>query len=862
MTNEWTPVDHLSREEREALILKIQNAYETLPDGWRKNTAAEKGAPFVHKDGRESWKHPGRDALKKLWDTNVAGMSKKRGGGPSQQQERLLKRLRSMVKNGVPIGAVEQRARLEGIDPTLLLPDANESEEPKKKSPQKITDGHKKSPLTKYRKMLEAGIPMAAVEQRAVTVDGVDPALFRKAFREEIDSSVEDEKQEPDLTEEDGEEKQVVEVEPAVVIEANDTGKEDETPDSLFHFVGASVEFSNGTDLTRLVTKMVQTISKRPIGSQQQLTVSTRTLYHALGAFRGVQHSRDMYNSTINGKYSITEANSKRKPFLELTTSLGMSPPTDWKQAVDIKGLDEIVCAIELAYKDELDTIHESLEVGMYDFDTLAQLYTPGTRVVAKNAVAGGVDMLVEVLWNRYEQGRTLFGVSKSFQVSFQFLVAVGKHFTLCEFVENIGSFEGSRHVKNLNFVPFSMYSEHEIQLMNQRFRQRGELYSKIAVEPKYLAYEKGAFHAKRAGGSVSIDPIAALHSSGRAMVDTQAGYEAGHTLGKGSEVMIMGIKYVHKEYNLLMLSRKGDEGKSSNNVGDTMALFDSVPDEYLDMCWPAVVGFSFTSKAWGDILVDGLDEIEFREGIFDMLVLPESRKRMVKALVQHSNDSFNDIVSGKGEGSVFLLYGGPGIGKTLTAEAVCEMLHKPLYSVSLGQLGTTPVDLEKNLAGILHLCGRWEALILLDEADIFLEKRSSTGSLQRNAMVSVMLRLVEYFKGVLFLTSNRVDRLDPAFKTRITLALRYDSLDQAAREKVWLNLLGASGFADSVKDGSIVTAELAKYELNGREIKNAIRLGMALAADNGKTLSQDVLLETVSILNEFNAEMEAEKAY
>ena len=115
----------------------------------------------------------------------------------------------------------------------------------------------------------------------------------------------------------------------------------------------------------------------------------------------------------------------------------------------------------------------------------------------------------------------------------------------------------------------------------------------------------------------------------------------------------------------------------------------------------------------------------------------------MVKALVKHSCDSFNDVVRGKGEGSVFLLYGEPGVGKTLTAEGICEMLHKPLYTVSLGQLGSTAAALEKNLDAILTLCARWDALILLDEADIFLEKRSPTGSLERNAMVSVMLRLV-----------------------------------------------------------------------------------------------------------------------
>ena len=88
------------------------------------------------------------------------------------------------------------------------------------------------------------------------------------------------------------------------------------------------------------------------------------------------------------------------------------------------------------------------------------------------------------------------------------------------------------------------------------------------------------------------------------------------------------------------------------------MALFDQVPEDYLSMTWPAVVGFSFQSKAWGDVLVDGLKEIEFQENIFDKIVLPPARKRMVKALVKHSCDSFNDVVRGKGEGSVFLLWG------------------------------------------------------------------------------------------------------------------------------------------------------------------------------------------------------------
>ena len=200
--------------------------------------------------------------------------------------------------------------------------------------------------------------------------------------------------------------------------------------------------------------------------------------------------------------------------------------------------------------------------------------------------------------------------------------------------------------------------------------------------------------------------------------------------------------------------------------------------------------------------------------------------------------------------------------GKTLTAEAISEMLHRPLYSISIGQLGTSPEALEEKLGEILDLCQRWDALILLDEADIFLEKRSKESSLERNAMCSVMLRLVEYFKGVLFLTSNRVDSLDPAFKTRITLALQYEALNEEAREKVWSNLLDASGQNPLVESGTLDVKALARSKLNGREIKNCICLALALAAEDEQTLSQGTLLETVKLLCEFNDQLNNADAY
>merc|ERR1712232_104740 len=526
-------------------------------------------------------------------------------------------------------------------------------------------------------------------------------------------------------------------------------------------------------------------------------------------------------------------------------------------------GLDELIEFVKKQNETKLAEINDIFRLGMYEFDSLSGIYAPGSRVMAKSVVASGVDMICEVSWNRFEEGKTLFGVTRTFRVCFQFVVAVGEHFTMCEYVESIENFEGRRHLRSLNFVPLSSYDSGSLESLRAAFLERGERYARCATGAHFMAYEKATFFAKAAkNGRAGGNQIAALRNGGRIMVDTQGSYEAGHSIGFGNDSIVASIKQKYKEYMLLMRSQKKDVNNAVDDDVSQMILFDKIPNDYLEMNWPAVVGFSFTSKSWGEVLIDGLSNVQFNESAFDNLVLSPSRKRMVKALVRHSNSGFSDIIDGKGEGSVFLLYAPPGCGKTLTAEAVSEMLHRPLYSISLGQLGLSPVELETRLGEVLDLCSRWNALILLDEADIFLEKRSSTGSLERNAMVSVMLRLVEYFKGTLFLTSNRVDALDPAFKTRIALALRYDPLNALARRRVWINLLQASGFAASVENGGIRVDELAAHELNGREIKNAIRLAMALAEEDEVALSQNLILETIAIYNDFNEKMNTAESY
>lgn len=72
-------------------------------------------------------------------------------------------------------------------------------------------------------------------------------------------------------------------------------------------------------------------------------------------------------------------------------------------------------------------------------------------------------------------------------------------------------------------------------------------------------------------------------------------------------------------------------------------------------------------------------------------------------------------------------------------------------------------------LRSISSLCSGkiWGCVVLLNEADAFLEQRRLT-DLEWNALASVFLRVLEYYEGILILTSNRVGTFDEAFRSRI----------------------------------------------------------------------------------------------
>ena len=273
------------------------------------------------------------------------------------------------------------------------------------------------------------------------------------------------------------------------------------------------------------------------------------------------------------------------------------------------------------------------------------------------------------------------------------------------------------------------------------------------------------------------------------------------------------------------------------------------VLDADLWRCYPQVQAFSMRLKRWGWISVDGLSPIIWREDAFDHLVLAPEHKQVLLDLVTHYDATSGDFIDDKSSGLIFLLHGKSGTGKTLTVEAVAEVLHRMIYSVSIGELGTNPNDLEDRLRSILDLAQHWNAVLKLDEADIFMEARD-TSNIERNAMVSIFLRQLEYFSGVMFLTTNRVQSFDPAFFSRISLPISYPDMTEALRAQVWHSVLLGAG----IDPRAFNIKRLSGHEVNGRNITSAVRQAQTLALAAKRTICQDDIERSLRMMEEFTA--------
>lgn len=218
---------------------------------------------------------------------------------------------------------------------------------------------------------------------------------------------------------------------------------------------------------------------------------------------------------------------------------------------------------------------------------------------------------------------------------------------------------------------------------------------------------------------------------------------------------------------------------------------------------------------------VDDVQPYQYQPELKQKLILPQEQTDLIDILTAEMDILMDDIVAGKSGGTTVLCAGPAGVGKTLTAEVYSEIIKRPLYRVHSGQLGLNVAEMEKALKDTLTRAQRWGAVMLIDEADVYIKRRDD--DISANAVVGVFLRVLEYFNGLLFLTTNRVDDIDEAIVSRCIAMIKYHHPHAEDRRKIWKVM--TQQFSLSIDDALIDELVEIFPEATGRDIKGLTKL-------------------------------------
>ncbi|GKU20292.1 unnamed protein product [Fusarium langsethiae] len=435
----------------------------------------------------------------------------------------------------------------------------------------------------------------------------------------------------------------------------------------------------------------------------------------------------------------------------------------------------------------------------------------------------------------------------------------------------------GEQEIGGLSVIPINFWPENlEAQggvTMKEKHIALGKSYWELLKRPTYMEYE-GLLVNSGTTSRQSRGPTGFM--SGRVICDASGFdsfyYDGPDDIRRGryrSPVRQNNTVCPSKDYLPRNLPRCGcdacmDDRSSEDPDGpytgfeDLDPTKDSPPesDLFYLVCSKTMPGFILGDRRWGHLNIANLKPVKTDKEAFKYLVLDDEVKMTVKALIGKFATDLgegrvvpwgNDFVKNKGEGRIFLLHGAPGVGKTCTAECIAELTNRPLISLTSGDLSVDSYHIENNLSYFLELGQRYGALVLLDEADIYLERRRSS-DIKRNGLVSVFLRALEYYRGVLFLTTNRVQSFDSAFLSRIHVALHYKNLGHEDRERIWSHNFdrlsrdsnGLVHVSSAARDFVWNSEDVRSLKWNGREIRNAMQTALALAENDAEEESTE----------------------
>ena len=191
------------------------------------------------------------------------------------------------------------------------------------------------------------------------------------------------------------------------------------------------------------------------------------------------------------------------------------------------------------------------------------------------------------------------------------------------------------------------------------------------------------------------------------------------------------------------------------------------------------------------------------------------------------------------------LLSGPSGSGKTLAAKHLARELGRPLYRIDLSATVNKYIgETEKNLEQALAAAEELDIVLLLDEGDALLAKRtdvSSSTDRYANMETNFLLQRLEAFRGIIVVTTNDAERIDGAFRRRMDAILPFRLPDQLRRQEILSLQLGEHAVSQQLID------EIAcKCNFSGGQLRNIVLHARLLALSEVRPISDAHLLKSV----------------
>lgn len=365
---------------------------------------------------------------------------------------------------------------------------------------------------------------------------------------------------------------------------------------------------------------------------------------------------------------------------------------------------------------------------GFATFEYLWLLLKPGTEVVVKAVESarsfipyrcGRVVKSVEGGPGEYKGGKV-----RSWEIKLYFLCNTGSTLEIVHETRMIEAFEGEREVTSLDIIPAN-WPGHLVD---------GKTWTSILQEQGRKTFALATPQCAQHTGKALEFPHDEL--DGLVMIDMKAFYAQcpeKRPKGEPLEQQTSGIPHCDCP-TCIKRSEKRPESHLHSYTNIKIGK-STLTDHQAFIYSTSIFGFHFRTRSWEHIDVANLTPAQFQTDILDTsLVMKAQRTNMLKALskkymrsadevsMQRAEFWSADFIEGKGKSQIILLHGRPGVGKTYTAECIAEYTRRPLLTLTSADIGTSSEYVEDNLMFHFTQARDWGAIVLIDEADIYME--------------------------------------------------------------------------------------------------------------------------------------------